>query len=105
MPSWEEEVEFDEDELDIWWEEEEESNESEDSILLSSTDPGSLKKLLTRFKKNEKNLGCSQWCIPQKHKKEISKTFYSELQKNDKSVDLNIHIFKSPNLIRFVFFV
>ena len=32
-------------------------------------------------------------------------TLYSELHKNDKSVDLSMHIFKSSNFIRPVIFV
>jgi hypothetical protein len=35
----------------------------------------------------------------------ISNILYFKLHKNDNSVDLSMHIFKSPNFIRFVIFV
>ena len=63
------------------------------------------KKNLRVSKNIEKNQGCRKKCIPQPGKISTSNTLYFELHKNDKSVDLSIHIFKSPNFIRFVIFV
>ena len=44
-------------------------------------------------------------CIPQPCKIPTPNTLYFELHKNDKSVDLSMNIFKSPNFIRFFIFV
>jgi hypothetical protein len=38
-------------------------------------------------------------------KKSASNTLYTKLNKNDKSVDLSMHIFKYPNLSGFVIFM
>ena len=62
------------------------------------------RKNIYMFQNNMKNPGCSQWCIPTTCQKN-SNTLYSELHKNDRSVDLTMLIFKSLDLLDIFSFV
>ena len=76
-----------------------------DFWLTSSTDPiifNNPKIVFISFERNWVKSECSQWYIPQTYKISISNILYFEIHKNNKSVDLSMYIFTSPNLSDFV---